>query len=1176
MNFTVPVYQSRDGSSYELTTLGLGPHTLRRQGPSAQKAQTLLLEQLRRLAEGLKPGDLPWLQLTRGTRLERVRLDLTLRGGGKKRRFSGLCPLIVEPRWASDDRRLTIAYHPRHQDDWFAVDDEPLDQLATLFLQRAWADLTDDEVRDALVSGKDVLKMVSFSSEVKGLLDQSQGRPRSVWQDLESDPARTGQKSGDRPKAEKLLPRLAVDLTTRALEGGLRPGLPRSPQRERLQQLLGGTRRQSTAVVGPSGSGKTTLVHQWVLDQIAADDFPSHRNPDRLCHVWALSGRRLIAGMSHLGEWEQQAMGLLDEVRSRRVVLLVDDLAHFGRLGRSRDSDRCLADLLAGPVGRGEVVVVGECTGEQWRALEDDAPAFAALFTRVIVPEATRAETFRMLLGEARRLEQTEGSPPLGPRALRAALELGAALFPNRAMPGKALEVLRQLAQAHASDEPGERPDEIDEREVVALLARKTGLPEVLLRADEPLTAADLTAALGQQVIGQPGAVAAACDLILRIKAGLVDPRRPCGVLLFTGPTGTGKTELAKGVAEYLYGSTDRLLRFDMSEFGGPDAPSRLIGDRWQPEGLLTQRVQEQPFCVVLLDEIEKAHPSVLNLLLQLFDEGRLTSASGATASFTHAVVIMTSNLGARSTAPVGFGDAAERVMADVAHAVREFFPPELFNRIDRIVPFSPLTREVAAAVALKEMNRLFGRRGLTDRNVFVYVTATVAERVAREAFAQADGARSLKRYIDSRIGAVLAAHITRGGAAAMQVVRLFEANDALQIEVEPLREAEPAPGPWALEPLMDEPLEGLQRWLPTVLAFLRQLDGEALVLLSEQIAFHLDAHNQSGSDQREERSGHAEQLYHLDAIRGEIEAFRARVEALAQPPSDPHEQIEVQQFSHVEVTIPGYSGPRGGTVRRSRLLDRRAQERPPPRPGRDDVLEALAEAVFLRQALGRVHDPARHAVFIELARASRGAPAGRFARPDDRLLRWLARAYGEARGQLEEAVVRLDGGDVIELRGQDLLARLESWMSQGAERVVLRVVGLCVLDFFELETGSHVWQSLADQPEIVQVRVHAAPPGASARGCLDAHDEARRRFDESLGRGDPLPNPDRLLPAVRKLRFEPPRRPGAVALLEVEDYVLGHGAATWVREVADALVPLWRLSMSRGLRLADLALPRP
>src|SRR5258708_16129790 len=172
--------------------------------------------------------------------------------------------------------------------------------------------------------------------------------------------------------------------------------------------------------------------------------------------------------------------------------------------------------------------------------------------------------------------------------------------------------------------------------------------------------------------------------------------------MLFTGPTGTGKTELATQIAEYLYGDAARLVRVDMGEMSGPDAVSRLIGDRWNPEGLLTDRVRAQPFCVVLLDEIEKAHPQALHLLLQLFDEGRLTDAAGEVASFASAVVVMTSNLGARHAQPIGFGEVRDRVLADIARAVREFFPVELFNRIDRVLPFSPLTPHAPPKAAAK------------------------------------------------------------------------------------------------------------------------------------------------------------------------------------------------------------------------------------------------------------------------------------------------------------------------------------------------------------------------------------------------------------------------------------------------------------------------------------------
>jgi ATP-dependent Clp protease ATP-binding subunit ClpA/ATP-dependent Clp protease ATP-binding subunit ClpC len=1167
VNFSVPVYQAREGAGYVLISVGLGPFTHTRRGPSPQKAQSALLDHLRQQAREANPRDLPWLQVTRGTRLERVRIDVNLRASGRKRRHSGLCPLIVEPRWASEDRRFVIAYHPMDQGDWFPLrEDEPLDQQAALFFQKVWASLDEEEVQARWSSGKDFLKIISFSAETKNLIDQLPGRQKSVWEDLSKDPARKDPKKAEEKK-QRRLPKVGVDLTTRALEGGLPGGLPRPPYRERLQQLLGGARKQPTLLVGPSGCGKTTLLHRWIHDQIASDDFSSHRNADRIHHVWALAGRRLIAGMAHVGEWEEQCMEILDEVRHRKVILYVEDVAHFGRIGRSRGSDRCLADLFQGPAKRGEVVLVGECTAEQLRALEDDAPAFVGAFHLVHVAPASPEETFRMLLHEARYMEQREEgkTPPVSPQALRTILELGGALFPNRATPGKALEVLRQLAR---EDFPEDLP-ELGPSQVIRHLAKKTGLPEALLRPDEPLVASDLQEELGRQVIGQPAALEAASDLIVRIKTGLVDPRRPYGVYLFTGPTGTGKTELAKCIAEYLYGDASRLVRFDMSEYGGYDGPARLIGDRWQPEGLLIQRVQEQPFCVVLFDEIEKAHPSILNLLLQLFDEGRLTSASGSTASFTHAVIVMTSNLGARPTAPAGFGDQGERVSQDIAWAVRDFFPPELFNRIDRIVPFNPLTREVATAVAFKEMNRLFNRRGLSDRNIFVYATGAVAELIAREAFAQQDGARSLKRFIEERIGSVLADHISRGGQAAMQVVRIFEASGSLQIDIEPLLEAQPADAFWALEPLLDAPLSELLRHLASVLRFLDELeDREELRMLSEQIRLYLREHNQGQTDR-------ADDLYNLDTIRDELRKFRAHVAAMLQPQDQGHELLEVKKFSHMEVTYPGYkASPRDGEVRRSRLFDRRALAGAARQPTRQDALMSLAEVEFLRRALAGVHDAGRHAVFLELSRVSRGAPPSRFGRASDRLLHWLAQAYAAARGEVEEVVIRLDRGDVIELRGADLGRRMAEWFAQGAERVVLKIIGLCVHDFFALETGSHVWQSMADQPEIVQVQVSPAPAGVAGRSLLDAYDQARAAFEEGLRRGSPPPNPDRLLPAVRKIRFDLPRRPGAVALLDLEDYVLSHGTSLWVRSLDEALPSLWMLRMSGRPR--HQAEPRP
>src|SRR6185295_6490366 len=325
-----------------------------------------------------------------------------------------------------------------------------------------------------------------------------------------------------------------------------------------------------------------------------------------------------------------------------------------------------------------------------------------------------------------------------------------------------------------------------------------------LIALDAPLDPAEVEAAFARRVIGQPAATRAAADVILRVRAGLADPGRPVGVLLFTGPTGTGKTELATAIAEYLYGDQARLLRIDMGELSGEGAVARLIGDRWNPDGLLTSRVRAQPFCVVLLDEIEKAHPQALHLLLQLFDEGRLTDAAGEVASFASAVVIMTSNLGSRNAAPIGFGETRDRILADVARAVREFFPVELFNRIDRVVPFEPLTPDVAAKVVDKELAKLLARRGLRERNTFVYAGAAVRRRAVADAFDPSYGARTVKRWLEDKIGGALTDLLASAKPARLRIIRLAEHDGAIAATLEPLRDRPSVPGPYLLEGALD------------------------------------------------------------------------------------------------------------------------------------------------------------------------------------------------------------------------------------------------------------------------------------------------------------------------------------------------------------------------------------
>ena len=1132
MFLTVPVYQKKDGGFLEWTTLGIGPHTRARRGRHPGKLQQGLTDELRDVVAKLEPRELEAFQLARGTQLERVRVELVLRGAGQRRKVSGLCPLVVEPRWASESRRLVLAYHPQRQAEWFPLrEGASLVEQATAFFQAAWIELDDEQLGELWSNGRDLIKLVSFAATPRSLLDSLPKKPRGVWDDLHDD--RSGVK---RSGGLKVLPELGVNLTTQAAESLLAIGSPRAVYREQLRLALCGANKQPVIAVGAPGSGKTTLLHRTVADLLSADDYDTHRNLDRAHAVWRIAGKRIIAGMSYLGDWEQRCVDLLADVRSARVVLFVDDLHLFGRIGRTRESDRNLAEIFRGPIARGEIVMVGEATPDQLRQLEDDAPAFASLFTRVHVAPTDAAETFRLMVHEMRTLEPRH-HVAFAPDALAATLDVGAALLPGHALPGKAIDLLRQLARDGAGTE--ERPRPLAARDVLALLSSRTGLPEALIEAGTSLDPNDIETQLASQVMGQPEAIRAATDLVVRIKTGLVDPSRPYGVLLFAGPTGTGKTELAKALAEYLYGSASRLLRFDMSELSGSDAAARLVGDRWAPEGILTRAVREQPFVVVLLDEIEKAHPRVHNLLLQIFDEGRLTDAAGETASFTNAVVVMTSNLGARSRAAVGFaeeGEAAEALREEASRhehveAVRAFFSPELFNRIDRVVPFRPLTRESARAIASKELAKLLSRRGLVDRHVFVTTQPGVVDRVVRDAFRAPDGARSLKRWLEDAIATRLTEHLVASPPATMQLVELVATDDGITVRAESLRERDPVEATWELERLEKLPVAAIEAHVADEVRFLDDLAaGPQLETLSEEIRHHLRQH---GLGNR----GSADQLFNLEAMRTQIHDFGARMDRLARSFRD-------DEYDGLELTSLGFAAlPKDGHVQRLRLFDRRSTVLSPPRPVRAELLECIAEAAFLRRALARVRDPSQHAAFLDVSRVGDPAKIGRFGITEAGLLEWLANAYAEARGECHGfAALTLDGR-LVQGSGEEL----PDVVATGVRRLVLKQVGLGVLDFFELETGCHIRHSMSAPPEIVRVQVSAADAERSPSSVLAE------------------PVAQRLLPAVRTIRFEPSHRPGATTALALEDYAMAVTLDLRVRGIEDALDRLWRIRMSRA-----------
>ncbi len=1122
VSFTVGIFAERDGAEQTWTALVPAAHAINISGANETRLRETIVDRLRAELRKAPPHLHERFHLHAGTRLERVSIDVSTRPDAGGRRISGTFPLVCVPRWLDGEQQRLICFHPSLPDRWFAAADiAEVAELAPHFARVGWADVDASDLDDMKATGKERLTTVTFSAEPKSLLDELRDKPGK-------------QRAGASRGFEQILGKLGVDLTALAVNGTLAMGVPREPYRAQLARLLCGARLRSTVLIGPPGVGKRTLLHRWIGDRLDDDGFTLHRNLDRIHRVWRLSGKRIIAGMSYLGDWEKRCLAVAEEARRTKAILWLDDLHLFGRIGQSRQSDRSLADFFRGPMQRGELTVVAALTAEQLARLEDDAPAMASLLVRLPVHPASTTQTLELLLTEIRELEQ-KLPVDVHPFVPRTAIELGSAIFPWTSLPGTAIDLVRKVADACA---PIAAPSnaravaalaarggsavaraavagraQIGPADVVRHLARATGLAEALLTLETPLDPASVEAAFARRVMGQPAAIGAASDIVMKVRAGLADPGRPLGVYLFTGPTGTGKTELATALAEYLYGDVARLVRLDMSEFGGPDAPARLIGDRHAPEGLLTQRIREQPFSVVLLDEIEKAHPSVLALLLQLFDEGRLTDAAGNAASFAHAVVVMTSNLGARRSAPVGFGDHDAAILVEVARAVREFFPPELWNRIDRVVPFAPLSAVTAARIVDKELQRLLARRGLRERSVFVYAGAAVKARAVAEAFDPRYGARTVKRWLEDRVAGLLADELAAGGTARMRVIRLVEAAPAgagepatLALHVEPMTEAACVPGRLALEPLLELAVQSL---LPHAAA-----------------------------------TAHALHRALEDApLRAAVAAARDAGEAYVA-------DRVVDRMRHLAAALGGQGATRAS-------LDR------------DDALAALAEANLLHRHLDEMARPAAHVVTLSLVGVGHGAgpsagPSGVGAPVDldaPGSVARLARAYagagylGDLGGWFDVGAARRADGSIVAFAAEPGRGEV-SWadaLRAPCTHVVLVLRDVLLAPALAGEHGSHVFQSLAGEPEIVRVEVTAG--ARDPRAAVVEHQRALQAFEAAVDRGGALPlNPESLLPVVRRLGYRPPLRAGEPWQVEVEDFVTGWSAALDLRGPAVAL----------------------
>lgn len=550
----------------------------------------------------------------------------------------------------------------------------------------------------------------------------------------------------------------------------------REPEVEELTRLLQSPDRRPILLLGPRKAGKTAVLHEAVYRRTEAGGkkFGAGRQ------VWLISPQRLISGMMYVGQWERRLLAILKEADERDHVLYFDDLLGLYVAGVSSSSDLNAALVMKPHLDQRKFRLLAEMTPEAFRKLQEKDRSFADLFHVIPIRATNDRDTRRILLSTQRQLEERHRCR-FDLDVIPAIFELQRRYASDQAFPGKAAGFLNRLAIKH-------RDRDIDRDIALSEFQEKSGLLRSFLDIQQKLSREDIRNTLATRIIGQPAPLEALADVISSAKARLNDPTRPLSSLLFLGPTGVGKTQCAKAAAEYLFGHASRLVRFDMNEYVDAYSVARLVGTFLEPEGLLTSAVRRQPFCVLLFDEIEKAHPAVFDALLAALGEGRLTDALGRTANFTNCIVILTSNLGVReSRSKLGFGLDDANASEVFTEAAEKFFRPEFFNRLDRVVPFGVLSREHIERISRELIADVFERDGLRQRKCVLQIHDDAMALLIEQGCQPQLGARALKRVVEKQIAQPLAVRIAALAPGAPMLASLFPRGNEIAVKIEPL-----------------------------------------------------------------------------------------------------------------------------------------------------------------------------------------------------------------------------------------------------------------------------------------------------------------------------------------------------------------------------------------------------
>ncbi|HZS76066.1 MAG TPA: AAA family ATPase [Ktedonobacteraceae bacterium] len=605
-----------------------------------------------------------------------------------------------------------------------------------------------------------------------------------------------------------VLDRLGRDLTKLASMKELPPLIGREKEMRQLIQTLMLKDRNNPILIGDSGVGKTTIVGG-LAQRIVDGKVPPELRGKR---VIELSASSLVAGTKYRGEFEERLLKVLEEAEgSGDIILFIDEMHLLIGTGRAADGSIDAAGILKPALAGGRLRCIGATTPQEYRAIEKDA-AMERRLRPVMIEEPSAEEALEILMG-MRDLYEQHHRVSITDETLNAAVQLSVQYLPNLRLPDKACSVLDEAcSQARvrlAEDEKNEEDqfdDVFGEQPVITpsmiaeVISHRTGIPVSAPGREERNRLLNLESLLKKRVIGQDEAIARVTQAIQVARAGLKPRNRPAGVFLFLGPTGVGKTELARALAAEVFGSDEHLIRVDMSEYMEKHAVSRMIGAPpgyvgYDQEGQLTGKLRRRPHCVVLLDEVEKAHPEVFDLFLQVFDAGRLTDAQGHTVDAQHAIWIMTSNVGTDmlgKSMPSGFratvkGTAEEMQRDRLMERLRQTFRPEFLNRIDEVVIFQPLGIEQARAITRLQLQELAKR--LLEQGLTLEADDSAVDLLCKEGFSATQGARPLRRVIEKMLTVPLSLRILLANIPEHGVVVVSAEEGKLTIDI---REPEP------------------------------------------------------------------------------------------------------------------------------------------------------------------------------------------------------------------------------------------------------------------------------------------------------------------------------------------------------------------------------------------------